>query len=314
MTKEPLISIIIPCYNVEKYIKECLNSVISQTYENLEIIIVNDGSTDRTETEIKLFLDDKNKMGGGKIKYFYQENQGLSGARNTGLDNMNGEYVCFLDSDDFIHHNYVKVLYNTLIKYNADISICDFMKYSEENSQDFEWKKDDTVIINTQKESFKLINTNYKYVVVWNKLYKAEIFNNLRFVPQKIHEDEFIIHYIMGKINKIAFINNVLLAYRQNPNSIMGSAYTDKKLMNAIEAFEDRELFYKKNNLPYIENVSSVKWYIIFNKGLLKYNFALAKDYILKNPIEYWRKLKLERTKKIKIYFNLVFSKIKELF
>ena len=103
--KQPLISIIVPCYNTEDYIEQCLDSLIHQSYKNFEIILVNDGSTDDTDAKIQPYLSDD------RIKYIIQENKGLSGARNTGLDIMKGEYVCFIDSDDFIHKDYVKSLY-----------------------------------------------------------------------------------------------------------------------------------------------------------------------------------------------------------
>lgn len=306
MIKQSLISIIIPCYNVENYVSECLSSVLSQTYENLDIIIINDGSTDKTEEVIKPFLEDK------RIRYFYQENQGLSVARNTGLDNIKGDFICFLDSDDFIHQDYVKLLYNTLIKYDADISICDFMDYYEEHPEQFEWKKDATIIENTREDCFNLINQDYKYVVVCNKLYKAEIFNDLRFVPQKIHEDEFIIHHIYWKVKRVVFTKNILLAYRQNPNGITKSLYTDKKLTNAIEAYEDRIKFYKKYNIPNIRYVYGSKWGLIHSRGLVKHNMKSSKEYILKNPIEYWKKGLGGRKFKIKIFLKIFYEKIKE--
>ena len=110
MEKLPLVSVIIPCYNVSDFVEKCIQSVLVQSYDNLEIIIVNDGSTDDTGEKIKTFLYDE------RIRYIVQENKGLSGARNTGLDIMKGDYVCFIDSDDVIHKDYVKILYKNLIK------------------------------------------------------------------------------------------------------------------------------------------------------------------------------------------------------
>ena len=124
--KQPLISIIVPCYNTKDYIEQCLDSLIHQSYKNLEIILVNDGSTDDTDAKIQPYLSDD------RIRYIIQENKGLSGARNTGLDIMKGEYVCFVDSDDFLHKDYVKTLYENLIKTGAGISICDFLLYYDD--------------------------------------------------------------------------------------------------------------------------------------------------------------------------------------
>ena len=123
--KKPKISIIIPAYNVEKYIGECLLSIIKQTFKELEIIIINDGSTDRTEEIIKLFKKDK------RIVIINQKNKKQGGARNTGLKIAKGEYIGFIDSDDWIEHNYYEELYKAILKYNADIAVTNILKHKK---------------------------------------------------------------------------------------------------------------------------------------------------------------------------------------
>lgn len=217
--KQPLISIIVPCYNTEDYIEQCLDSLIHQSYKNLEIILVNDGSTDDTDAKIQPYLSDD------RIRYIIQENKGLSGARNTGLDIMKGEYVCFVDSDDFLHKDYVKTLYENLIKTDADISICDFLLYYDDAPVDIETLPvEETLDVKSRDEGMDCINTNYRYILAWNKLYKAHIFDNIRYPLGKLHEDEFVAHHIFYKANKSVFTSRKLYSYRQGrKDSIMSN-------------------------------------------------------------------------------------------
>lgn len=204
--KQPLISIIVPCYNTEDYMEQCLDSLIHQSYKNLEIIIVNDGSLDNTDAKIQPYLCDK------RIRYIVQENKGLSGARNTGLDIMKGEYVCFMDSDDFIHKDYVKILYENLIKTDVDISICNFLLYYDDAPVDIETLPiEETLDVKSRDEGMDCIDTyDLKYILAWNKLYKAYIFDNIRYPLGKLHEDEFVAHHIFYKANKSVFTSRKL--------------------------------------------------------------------------------------------------------
>lgn len=214
--KQPLISIIVPCYNTKDYIEQCLDSLIHQSYKNLEIILVNDGSTDDTDAKIQPYLSDD------RIRYIIQENKGLSGARNTGLDIMKGEYVCFVDSDDFLHKDYVKTLYENLIKTDVDISICDFLLYYDDAPVDIETLPvEETLDVKSRDEGMDCINTNYRYILAWNKLYKAHIFDNIRYPLGKLHEDEFVAHHIFYKTNKSVFTSRKLYSYRQEEKILL---------------------------------------------------------------------------------------------
>lgn len=303
MNKNPLISVIVPCYNVEKYVGRCIESILSQSYENIEVLVINDGATDNTEQVIKPFLKDD------RIKYFAQENASLSEARNTGLREMRGEYLCFVDSDDYIHQDYIKILYENLIKYDADISICDLIYDFDGNLKYHgDEEKEDEVIVHTREECMDLINRDFRYVVAWNKLYKASLFNNLFYKPGKIHEDEFIIHHIFWRTKKVVRIGRILYMYRQVADSIMNSTYTDDKLKNAIEAFDDRIDFFKKKKIPLVRNAYRIKWYIIYDRGLMLLNLNEAKRYIINHPIEFFSKFDYRIKKKIKLYFKILFK------
>ena len=119
MKKQDLISIVVPIYNVEKYLEKCINSIIIQTYKNIEIILVNDGSTDSSGKICDIYLKiDK------RIKVVHKKNGGLSDARNVGIENAKGKYIAFIDSDDFLDSDFIEILYNLIIEYNADVSCC----------------------------------------------------------------------------------------------------------------------------------------------------------------------------------------------
>lgn len=295
--KNPLISVIVPCYNVEKYVAECLKSIVEQSYENLEIIVVNDGATDNTEQEILPFLEDK------RIKYIVQKNQGLSGARNKGLDNMNGEYVCFVDSDDFIHPDFVKTLYQNLIENDADMSICGL--YQFEDSSQITLKEDKSQIhIYSRDKIMREVLSDWQLIVAWNKLYKKELFREQRFELGRIHEDEFLAHHIFWKTKKVVKTASQFYFYRQTQGSIMNSNYTDKKMMDCIAAMDDRIAFFQKHNIPNISKIYDIKWHIITRKGIETLHLLSAQKYLLTHPMEFLTKMRGSKKAKIEFYLR----------
>lgn len=295
--KQPLISIIVPCYNTEDYIEQCLDSLIHQSYKNLEIILVNDGSTDDTDAKIQPYLSDD------RIRYIIQENKGLSGARNTGLDIMKGEYVCFVDSDDFLHKDYVKTLYENLIKTDADISICDFLLYYDDAPVDIETLPvEETLDVKSRDEGMDCINTNYRYILAWNKLYKAHIFDNIRYPLGKLHEDEFVAHHILYKTNKSVFTSRKLYSYRQGRKDSIMSNITVKNFNDAVEAFDDRIKFYRKHKIKSKPRTIKVKWHYITEKYR---NPTIQKDvekYIKQNFIDFFIYAKVPLLRKLRFY------------
>ena len=187
------ISIIVPIYNVEKYLEKCIKSILSQTYKNLEIILVDDGSPDKCG-----MICDKYKEIDDRIIVIHQENKGLSGARNTGLKNANGKYVCFIDSDDYINEHMIETLYENLIKTGSDISICDFFQVKENENIKIKKIENAVKIMNKQECLKKLLYHKYKLdIVTWNKLYKQELFNNIEFPEGKIYEDFATIPFLI---------------------------------------------------------------------------------------------------------------------
>jgi len=243
---EPLISIIVPVYNGEKFIEKCFNSILNQTYQNLEIIIINDGSKDKSAKICDKYaeLDDR-------IIVVHQENIGLSSVRNKGLDMATGELIGFVDCDDSIHPRMYEILQKNLYEYNAGIAMCEVTKVYNSNID--EHIKESNLTINKQhiqcfkqKEAFKnLFNKkNLITVVPWNKLYKKEIFKNIRYPIGKINDDEFVIHHIIQATKKIIFTDAILYYYYHNEKSITNKQYSLQKL-DAIEAIKDRMLLFE---------------------------------------------------------------------
>ena len=199
---EELISVIVPIYNVEKYLNKCIESIINQSYSNLEIILVDDGSKDSSGIMCDSYiLKDK------RIKVIHKENGGLSDARNVGIDKAKGEYIVFIDSDDWIDEKMIEILYNIIKKNNSDISICDyFLAYNEE----IQTQKEDIEIINLSNiEALKKIydkDLGVCMIVAWNKLYKRNLFkDDIRYPYGKIHEDEFTTYKLLYKAEKISY-------------------------------------------------------------------------------------------------------------
>ena len=245
------ITVIVPVYNVENYLNKCLDSLINQTYKNLEIIVINDGSTDNSGEICQEYAQKDNR-----IIYVEQENGGLSDARNAGLERMTGSYVTFVDSDDWVEPNYVEVLHNKLIGYQADIAIGNYYSYNEDeamyyfhvNSESYYEKLYDNISIfenlydAKQMKSFSLISA-------WGKLYKAELFDYIRFDKGKLDEDGYINQKLYLLVQKVIYINQGLYAYRQRSGSIT-KTWTEKWMHALVDAMSERITLLANMNYP----------------------------------------------------------------
>ena len=242
--KEPLISVIVPIYNVEKYLNKCVDSIINQTYKNLEIILVDDGSPDNCPQ-----ICDEYAKKDKRIKVIHKENGGLSDSRNVGIQEAKGEYIGFIDSDDYIDSEMYEYLYNLIEKYSADISNCghrDVGLVNEEGPL-----PEDEIVLNS-KEALELLSrdTWIKNFAV-NKLYKKSLFidNNIEYPVGKIMEDILTTYRLIEKANIIAVGNKNYYNYLKRDNSITGGKSTKKYIAhvdNILELYkhfeEDAEL------------------------------------------------------------------------
>ncbi len=267
MNQKPLISVVVPVYNVEKYLNKCLDSIIGQTYRNLEIILVDDGSTDDSGVICDIYREKDSR-----VRVVHQKNQGLSGARNTGINMANGELLGFVDSDDYIVENMYERLLEVLLKNDAQISICDcecIMEAGEEISHQ-EYPKLETEVLNKEQAFQRLDGFSYpywKYVTAWNKLYRKHLFEELRYPVGKKNEDEFIAHILISKAERLAVISEPLYMYNQRADSIMGGSQK-KKHIDAVYALKERCNFFLERNYKQLYKATLRMAYLIFKEIL----------------------------------------------
>lgn len=232
-----LVSVIVPVYNVESFLEHCITSILEQTYSNFEIILVDDGSTDSSGT-----MCDEWYKKDPRITVYHQSNQGLSAARNRGLDLAKGEYICFVDSDDFVTKTYLENFVDEMEKTGADFTFCDIVSAKLVDSSK---ELDEDTVLSPQECTQWLTNPlSREYVlmvVAWNKIYKKELFDNYRFAHGKLHEDEFMINHILYNIEKAAYISKANYIYRNNESSITGKENANNiNHLHGVEAYEER--------------------------------------------------------------------------
>lgn len=207
----PLVSIIVPCYNVETYLRTCIESVIHQTYHNWELILVDDGSPDRSGK-----ICDQYASNDSRIRVIHKSNGGLSSARNAGLDIIRGDYVTFLDSDDFWHVDYLIILVEMLTNHNADIAQCCYVRGVETTFPKHIQKHDVQIF-----DNHTIFTKQADKIVMWGKIYKAELFNGIRMPVGLIHEDDWTTWKLYYKAKCIVVTSLPLYYYTYNPQSIM---------------------------------------------------------------------------------------------
>lgn len=208
------ITVIVPAYNVSAYLEKCVHSVITQTYKNLEIILVNDGSTDHTDV-----ICDRLSRSDSRIKVIHQPNQGLSMARNNGMKLATGQFLTFIDSDDWMEEDMLEVLYNNLIANDADISICSYT--FEKNDGSTPYKEDSTINVLGKYEALSelIINVNIKDYA-WGKLYNTKLFENVDYPERTYFEDIYTTYKLFAKSDKIVVQNLPKYHYRIHAESI----------------------------------------------------------------------------------------------
>ena len=235
------ITVIVPVYNIENYLNKCLDSLINQTYKNLEIIVVNDGSTDNSGKICQEYAKKDNR-----IVYIEKENGGLSDARNAGLDRLTGSYVTFVDSDDWIELDYVETLYKKISEYQADIAVGNYYSFNESEgmfyfhiSGDSYYEKvyDNMSIFENLYESQEM--KSFALISACGKLYKASLFDYIRFDKGKLGEDGYMNQKLYLLVQKVVYINQGLYAYRQRSGSIT-KTWTEKWMHALVDAMSER--------------------------------------------------------------------------
>lgn len=265
---EPLISIIVPIYKVEQYINKCIDSIINQTYQNLEIILVDDGSPDNCGN-----ICDEYEKKDNRIKVIHKKNGGLSDARNAGIKIAKGEYIGFVDSDDFINTEMYKKLYDIIRKYDADIAVCELKRFYDEEKIGEQAKKNNTVLYTQEeflKKFFKIGSQSIEYYA-HTKLYKKSMIENEQYPVGLTSEDVLGTYKAILKAKKIVKTTDELYYYRYNAQSITGSF--SKKDFDLLEIW-DKVVEYTKEKAPQYEN------YAIINRKRINFTllYRMAKN------------------------------------
>lgn len=237
-----MISVIVPVYNVEKYIEKCIRSVLDQTYKEFELILVNDGSTDGSGD-----ICDMYERKDGRIRVLHQENKGLSEARNAGLFICTGEYITYIDSDDSVEPDYLEELYRNLAEHRADVSVCAYrLVWEDKNRREKEKAEDTQVHVYTGREAAKKIvaENDRKMITAWGKLYHRRMKPLLVYPSGKTHEDEFVTYRVFYTADRVVVTERPLYLYLQRGSSIMNNGYSERRL-DKIEALKEAVEFFR---------------------------------------------------------------------
>lgn len=286
-----LISIIVPVYNAKNFLHMCVDSIIKQTYENLEILLVDDGSTDGSAA----ICDDLAEKD-SRIKVFHQENVGISGARNVGISMAKGEYIAFVDSDDYVDSNMYEKMSTKMKEENCDLVICGYQKVDENN----DYIENESPIRNAILDSHEAVKqmqgkNGWYYVTVWNRLYSRKLFQNLKFPIGKKHEDLFLAQKILLASKKIATMTERFYFYRATENSIM----TGKADIGRLDGVEAAYLNYRE--------LESLGW-----TDLLPGAFQIGRDHLeIMGRIQVSAKEEMQRRREIIQMYRYMFCRTK---
>jgi len=279
MNKEPLINIIVPVYNTEKYIRKCLDSIVNQTYRNLEIIVVDDGSTDSSGD-----ICDEYAHKDARIKVIHKENGGVSSARNAALDLCThtwGDLVAFVDSDDWLELNMYETLLEQIYLYNADIATCKISIEYSDNSR-IVHKKIKSNICFSVKDKEELIKNFLNREIYTSssndKLYNLKLFSGIRFPVNQFYEDNYLVLEILLRAKKIVVGCDSCYHYRQNNNSITRN-FSRKKFRDALKAIK-HNLNLLKNTYPLLLKEAFALRYLTYLSFLDLLVFSQQSDHI----------------------------------
>lgn len=277
------ISVIVPIYNIEQYLERMLNSLLNQSFSNLEIILIDDGSTDSS-----CKICDEYKEKDNRIKVIHQKNSGVSCARNKGLSIATGDYIGFVDSDDVIDKDMFKRLYDNIKKYDCEISICGFVTFN--NIPSFEYS-DKIIIFDKEKALKDIISDGDITGFLWNKLFKKDLFNGIEFPNGKIYEDMYVMPKLIEKANKICFDNSKLYGYFIRSNSYVNT-YNEKKNVNYL-TFSDECYNYLKKYDYLKDDLEKYRLFYIYSaflQGAKSKCKNIFKDEYMSNYYDVYRK------------------------
>ena len=303
----PLISVIVPVYNVERFLPKCIDSILNQSFTDFELILVDDGSPDNCGLICDRYAEDDDR-----ITVIHQKNGGLSSARNAGIDwsvlHSNSEWLSFVDSDDFIHRQYLELLLLAVRKFDRKIAVCNFTSIEDQNAS-FEGMP----LIDNRCCSICEIETETVYssaapsISAWAKLYHKSLWNDsIRFPVGKINEDRFTTYKLLFQEDSIVFIDEVLYFYLIREGSIIHSSWTPKRF-DDYEACEEQISFFSKNGFKDAERYTRLQYLYLLSVGVIN-----SKDYPKEHKII--KRRFNERFKCEKKASNITFLKNSDIF
>lgn len=249
--REPLCSIIVPIYNVEALLPRCINSLISQQYQNIEIILVNDGSTDSSEAVCREFLNRDSR-----IKLLNKNNEGVSSARNSGIALSKGEYIFFVDSDDYVNSDFCSVGVDGFLNHNADIVIFGFNNIFSDKNKILKKHCRKSRVISKEEALKGTIIDGYINSLPWNKAYKRTLFSNIKYPEGMIFEDVGTTYKIFDKANTIYITSNITYNYEIRNGSLSNKWWCNDKKINDFFAIRCEQLQFINNNYPSLIKLS----------------------------------------------------------
>lgn len=277
-----LVSIIIPIYNVEKYLEKCIKSIINQTYRNLEIILIDDGSTDESGKICEKYKEQDNR-----IIFINKKNGGSASAKNEGLKVAKGYYITFVDSDDFIEPDMIEYMVNIIKKYNSDIIQCSFTNLYKNTEKFKQYKIVEQKI--SSKDFLELFLTKWDNSLFWNKLFKREVIENIVFKEGRCIDDEFFTYKCVINSKSIVTSNKIVYNYRMRKSGVMKSESSQKQILKdridyLYERYELVRKIYKDLDKDFLEH-------------LLTYYLIISKDYYVDEKLLDYMKDKLKAIK-----------------
>lgn len=320
------VSVVVPIYKVEKYLNRCIDSILNQTYKNIEVILVNDGSPDRCGS-----IAEEYAAADPRIKVIHKVNGGLSDARNTGMQHITGNYTMFVDSDDWLSSRAIDMLMITCKRYQADVVQSAFF-YAYEDYLLFDHKhyspKGKPVILNRESLMYELVENKRVKNFAWGKLYKTSILQGIPFKKGVLFEDVFWAHHVMDRVNKFILINQPLYFYLQRSDSIVAS-YTTRNL-DILAGLKERHKFIEEKYQDLVDE----SFKIILRTSLIHYNLLVLnwrkdkrgsyrkeiRDYIRNNSAKFKKAVDHDKSLKTQLtmfllhpILNIGFSALKKV-
>ena len=286
----PEISVIVPVYRVEPYLRRCVDSILSQTFTDFELILVDDGSPDNCGA-----ICDEYALKDSRVRVIHKQNGGLSDARNAGIDMAKGEFLTFIDSDDLVAPEYLNRLYRSIKSSAAEISICNMLPFKDGSSPQIEEQNsnDSKRIISGRDACLSIYRMDGTVpIMAWGKLYKSSLFNGIRYPVGLIHEDDATTPKLFYLANKIAQIGDKLYLYRSRADSIMSQPFSAKRF-DCLSAVDSCIMFFKHNQDDELVQLAKRTQLVMQSKTVL---LAYSNDAIEQIPACYrmhkWKALR----------------------